>query len=154
MKFFYYTILILSIISIVMVTYLFPEFLSGNEFLHKLIGPEFISLLGVIMAITFASVENIHLYLCKIEGELNKPGHFKNTRIEVNHNIHAMVVALILSVCSLFVLEHLSYSEVWVSLIYGFNLVVFLVYLLILLDIYALISNMAELLSEKNGNIG
>ena len=43
-----------------------PEFLANNVFLVEFVNQELLALLAVILAITFASVANIHLALNRI----------------------------------------------------------------------------------------
>ena len=148
MKIFGYSLIFLALVSIIYFTKHSPHTLAYNNFLDSFIGVEILALFSVIVTITFASVENIHLYLCKMEGDLGKAGCFKNTRSEVNKNIYAMVVMLLISIITL-IIKGGEASTVCLSIIHGTHLLILLTYIIILLDIYSLITKMAELLSSQ-----
>ena len=62
-----------------------PEWLGNNKFLHDFVASDVVSRLVVVLSITFASAENIHLYLSKIEGEMGTS--FESTRQQINQNL-------------------------------------------------------------------
>jgi hypothetical protein len=56
-----------------------PDWVSDqNRFLHDFVGPEFLGILGVILAITLASIASIHLEFNKIEERYQRRGLSKS----------------------------------------------------------------------------
>jgi len=77
-----------------------PDWISDqNSFLKGFIGQEILNLLGVILAITLASIANIHLEFNKIEERYKKRGLTKsraNLRLSSSFLIGLFVAALVL----------------------------------------------------------
>jgi uncharacterized membrane protein len=74
-----YTILLVSAAVSIILVATRPEWVSDqNIFLRDFVSHEFLGLLGVILAITLASVANIHLEFNKIEERYQKVGLTKS----------------------------------------------------------------------------
>lgn len=68
-----------------------PQYLSdSNKFLSKFIGEQIISVLGVILAINFASLAQLHLSLNKLEEE-NSRETFQKARSEIKSASRYMI---------------------------------------------------------------
>jgi len=64
-----------------------PEWVSdSNAFLENFVDHEFLNLLGVILAITLASVANVHFELNKIEEQVRREGAFPTSRANLRKN--------------------------------------------------------------------
>jgi hypothetical protein len=75
----YYILLVLFGAASVAVVASRPKWVSDrNIFLENFVNHEFLNLLGVILAITLASVANIHLEFNKIEERYGQPGLSKS----------------------------------------------------------------------------
>lgn len=130
----------------------YPSLIANNNFLQSFITHEVINFLGVIVAITFASVENIHLYLSKIEAEFEKKEPFKAVRKEINENMYLMVGGLIVSIGLLVWKGFFPDSESISTAVYGLHLVIIGAYVFALIDIFGLISDMSPFLAQKKSN--
>ncbi|KEQ05105.1 hypothetical protein [Pseudorhizobium pelagicum] len=69
-----YTILFVSAVGLTVISVAEPSFLSdSNGFLKNFVNENILNMLGVILAITLASVANIHLAFNRIEERYEKP---------------------------------------------------------------------------------
>lgn len=126
-----------------------PEWLGNNKFLHEFIGSPVVEILVVVLSITFASAENIHLHISKLEGELGVS--FKTTRDEINQNLWGLFFALACSIVLLIWKGKYEDNDTVLSFVHGFHLVILLIYLFVIVDIYGLIEAMAPVLAKRKG---
>ncbi len=64
-----------------------PEWVSDqNKFMLDFVGSQFLAILGTILAITLASIANIHLELNKIEERFGVEGGLEKTRRNLRQN--------------------------------------------------------------------
>jgi len=126
-----------------------PQFLSGNSFVDSLAGPDLLSLLSVILAITFASVANIHLSLNQIIGRVYSKniehGQVKAapTRREINTNAWLLFYAFLICAGALFgralVPENIYVHSAMNGIAFG----MLLVNILVFRDIYCTVFELA-----------
>ena len=75
-----------------------PNLLSdGNSFLKDFVGSEFLSILGVILAITLASSAQLHLAFNQIEERFNRHG-MTRSRAAVRSDTYALIVLFLIAV--------------------------------------------------------
>lgn len=76
-----YLILFVSAVGMTVISVIRPEYLSdANGFLKGFINENILNMLGVILAITLASVANIHLSFNSIEEKFSRPGALSGSR--------------------------------------------------------------------------
>lgn len=76
-----YIILFVSAVGMTVVSVVEPGYLSdNNSFLKGFINENILNMLGVILAITLASVANIHLAFNRIEEKYERPGALAKSR--------------------------------------------------------------------------
>lgn len=76
-----YTVLFVSAVGLTVISVVKPSFLSdANGFLKNFINENLLNMLGVILAITLASVANIHLAFNRIEERYEKPDGLTKSR--------------------------------------------------------------------------
>ncbi|WP_415279882.1 hypothetical protein [Brucella sp. BZ] len=79
-----YLILLMAGIALSTISLVSPQYISdNNQFLKNFVNHEFLNILGVILAITLASVANIHLAFNRIEERFNK----KNGLVKSRQNL-------------------------------------------------------------------
>jgi hypothetical protein len=107
---------------------------DSNQFMKQLIGPELLSVLGVILAITLASTAQIHLAFNKVEEDHNKTV-FDAARSELRQGSYSLIGSFAVALAVLLMKSVMHFSEVAISLVNG-SLVILLVFnLLVLTDI-------------------
>ena len=119
-----------------------PEFLAANYFLKGFINHEILALLAIILAITFASVANIHLALNRIVmrafGRKSALGQQASepVRQEINSNAWWLFWGFIACAISLIVKGSMPEHIYVVSAMNGVALSVLLLNVLVFYDIY------------------
>lgn len=112
-----------------------PEWLSNeNDFLNSFVGHEFLGILGVILAITLASLSQAHLSLNRIE---EKKGEeiFDETRRELK-NVSCWLIGFFVSgFIAVLIKPIVCVNQTAEAIINGFSVFVLLMYVLILTDI-------------------
>ena len=119
-----------------------PTFLAKNNFLQQFVNHEILALLAIILAITFASMANIHLALNRIVmrafGRRTALGQRSSeaVRREINSNAWWLFWAFIVCVISLIVKGSMPDHVYIVSAMNGVALTVLLLNVLVFYDIY------------------
>ena len=80
-----------------------PDWLASNTFIQALVGPDLLSLLVVILTITFASVANIHLSLNRflVNAPASRRQAILDIRSEINSNAWMIFTAFVVCVIAL-----------------------------------------------------
>jgi len=117
------------------ISFAMPTFLSQNEFLSGFINHEILNILAVIMTVTAASAANIHLTFNSFEDKLGERGMFDGARREINSNVYWLIGAFSASIVALIIKSAITPSDLSISLINSFCLVLLLVNILVLIDV-------------------
>ncbi len=84
-----------------------PEALADNKFLNGLMGPDLVSVLVVVLTITFASVANVHLSISRLVAKASDratANHAaEHARAELNSNAWSIFWAFLVALIALFV---------------------------------------------------
>lgn len=112
-----------------------PDILSdSNKFMSDFVGPEFLGVLGVILAITLASSAQLHLEFNKIEESYGARGLTK-TRGSVRQDTYALIFLFALGI-AIVVFKSLLASQLWSQTIFnGFAIIVVVANVLLLVDL-------------------
>ncbi len=112
-----------------------PDVLGdSNSFLKDFIGPEFLGILGVILAITLASSAQLHLEFNKIEERYKTRGLTK-TRASVRQDTFALIYLFVIGI-AIVVFKPLVATAGWSqTLLNGFALWVLLANVLLLVSL-------------------
>lgn len=115
-----------------------PSWLVDNKFIDEFVGPELLSLLVVILTITFASVANIHLSLHRFTVSASKERResIRDIRTEINYNAWLIFSAFVICVISLFVKGTVGDNLVGEAVTNGVCLLVLLLNVLVMHDLY------------------
>ena len=129
-----------------------PEILSDkNSFMKNFVGPEFLGVLGVILAITLASSAQLHLEFNKIEERFKAHGLTK-TRASVRQDTYALIVLFAFGI-ALAVFKSLLASEAWAQTIFnGFAIIVVVANVLLLLDLTRTTFAIPPIFHEDDGD--
>jgi hypothetical protein len=144
-----YGIIIAYTLFVAVATLCKPDFLGGNSFLDSLVGPELLSLLAVILSITFASVANIHLALNRIIrrafGDVHEGQEAaRPSREQINSNAWLLFYAFLVCAAALFLKSLAPDSDTIKSAMNGVAIGSLLVNVLVFRDIYSTIFQLAE----------
>lgn len=138
MKMWRYLVFFSAIAFLIAVVIAFPEWLSGNEFLKSAIYIDLLSLLVVILTITFASVANIHLTLNRLlEGA--KPSvnmAAAEVRTEIDSNAWVLFGAFVICVIAMLFGGAMAENSTGKAIAFAICLLVLLLNFLVLNDIY------------------
>lgn len=116
-----------------------PSLISDdNEFLKELIGVNLLTILGVILSITLASVGQVHLSLNKIEEKYNKRA-FPDTRAGMQKAAYWLISLFLICLIVTYAKSAVPSSPAWEAIMNGAALVILLWYLLILISIMQMI---------------
>jgi len=108
----YCTLIVSAGVVIVLSAYA-PLLLSdGNRFLHEFVNHEFLSVLGVILAITLASTAQLHLTLNQIEERYKQVGGLSRTKAHVHRAAHSLIWLFVAGV-TVVVLKPILATQPW-----------------------------------------
>ena len=112
-----------------------PGWLSdSNDFLRNFVNHEYLNVLGVILAITLASLAQAHLVLNRIE-EHRERRCFDRTRKEIKSSAYWLIVLFVIGFVIVMAKPIVCAGEIWAAAFNAASIAVLLVYVLILLDI-------------------
>lgn len=122
-----------------------PEWLASNTFVQDFVGPDLLSLLVVILTITFASVANIHLSLNRFQATAtpSRKQAIEDIRGEINDNAWLIFSAFIVCVVSLLAKGALT-DPIGVAATDAICLLALLVNALVMHDLYHAIFALAS----------
>lgn len=115
-----------------------------NKFLREFVNHELLNVLGVIMAITLASAANLHLEFNKIEDAANRT-FLTKTRSAVKLSAFSLITLFSLAVVAVVIKPHVSESDVAMSFVNGFALLIVLFNILVLVDLTKLVFSIEPL---------
>lgn len=124
-----------SLVAIVCSTAYRPDWLGdANTFLHNFINHEYLNILGVILAITLASLSQLHLSLNRIE-ETHRGASLSGTRSEIKSSAWWLIVGFIAGLLLVLCKPIIVSGETGASIVNGLALFILLFYVLVLADI-------------------
>lgn len=128
-------ILVVSVgVSVCLVAYR-PEWVGDqNEFLREFINHEFLNILGLILAITLASLSQLHLSLGKLVGSLGQEG-LSEIRSEIRSSAVWLILGFILGLVAVALKPLIVFGEAGGATVNAFCMFILLFYILILTDI-------------------
>jgi len=135
-----------------------PDILTKNEFLKAFMGPDMVSVLVVILTITFASVANIHLSISRIIGSCSNRNEAmeasKGVRKQINSNAWLIFWAFLVALLALFFYGQFPEGDMVRSICISICLSVFLMNGLVMHDLYRTIFILVEnyLPNDKSGD--
>lgn len=113
-----------------------PNYLSDeNEFLSKFLGNDLLSTLGFVVAVTLASIANIHLELNQVETTTSRL--FKLTRIALRRSAQTLIILFGVAIALVTIKPVWATSELSEATFNSFALVILYVNLEVLWDITA-----------------
>ena len=117
-----------------------PDILAENEFLKAFMGPDMVSVLIVILTITFASVANIHLSISRMVGAAKDRARAaraaNGVRSQINSNAWVIFWAFLVAMIALFVYGEFPKEEMVRSFATATCLTVLLLNGLVMHDLY------------------
>ncbi len=117
-----------------------PETLSENKFLSALMGPDLVSVLVVVLTITFASVANIHLSVSRMVASAPDKESVLHSaslvRQELNSNAWCIFWALGVALVALFIHGAYAESDIVKAMMIAVCLTIILLNALVIHDIY------------------
>jgi hypothetical protein len=126
-----------------------PEFLAHNSFLSQFITHELLSLLAVIMTITFASVANMHFIVSRLvasappERQQAVTNAADGMREELDSNAWLLFWAFVAAIAFLIVKGAMGSNLFILSAMHGLGLGALLVNVLVFHDIYSTMFKLA-----------
>ena len=112
-----------------------PDWIGDqNEFLNNFVNHEYLNILGVILAITLASLSQLHLTLGKLHKKLGKEG-LADIRSEIKSSAIWLILGFIFGLIAVIMKPLIIYGVAGEALINAFYLLTLLFYILILSDI-------------------
>ena len=112
-----------------------PEWLSdGNSFLRDFVNHEYLNVLGVILAITLASLSQAHLSLNRIEEQRRKEA-FRETRGEIKEAAYWLIFLFVLGFLVVVAKPLICVSETSAAVANAIAILILAMYVLILVDI-------------------
>lgn len=144
-----YAIAIAYFLFVAVVSVCRPEALASNDFVNKFVGADLISVLAVVMTITFASIANIHLTISRIIGAAFKDdfaaGQMQASalRSQLNSNAWLMFIAFIGAlICAAIKGIHAANSTV-IAVSDGLGVGALVIHILVFHDIYAVLFDLS-----------
>ena len=126
--------------ALVVISICAPSHLSNqNAFLSDFVGPQFLSILGVILAITLASVANLHLAFNRIEEVHKKRGAFIKSRQNLKKAASWLIGLFIAGTAVVVVKPIAAHSDVSEALFNSASLIILLCHILILISLTELV---------------
>lgn len=149
-----YLVLLISGLFLVAVSISQPEFLSdNNEFLKGFVNHEFLNILGVILAITLASIANIHLVFNNIEEKYKSRGGLQKSRHNLKKSAYWLIVLFVAGALAVIVKPIICQSPLSQALMNSLVLLILIWHVLILLGMTALVFRIEpEFPEKKNGD--
>lgn len=135
-----YTILFVTMVALIIISIVEPKYLSDkNEFLKNFVNHEFLNILGVILAITLASVANIHLAFNRIEEKYRKKGALVKSRGNLKKATYWLIALFIVGGIVVIIKPVATSSDVSVAIFNSISLVILLWHVLILIVLTELV---------------
>ncbi len=121
-------------VSICLIAYR-PEWIGDeNHFLKNFVNHEYLNILGVILAITLASLSQLHLSLGRLKAQLGSEG-LDEIRGEIKSSAVWLILGFIFGLIAVVVKPLVVFGVAGAASVNAFCLVILLFYILILSDI-------------------
>ena len=141
-------VIISTVAALVAIVACRPHWISdSNEFLSGFINHEYLNVLGVILAITLASLAQIHLTLNEIEERRNTT-FTDGTRSEIRSSAVWLIAAFVVGVIVVLIKPLVGESDTVTAIFNAFSLLVLLFYVLVLVDITMAIFDLKPEISD------
>lgn len=135
-----YTIIFVTSVALVVLSVLKTNYLSdSNEFLKNFVNHEFLNILGVILAITLASVANVHLAFNRIEERYNKPNTLTKSRQNLKKAAYWLIGLFVAGALIVIIKPISCNTDISAALFNSGALVVLLWHILILISLTELV---------------
>ncbi|MBU3000439.1 hypothetical protein KO491_11395 [Roseovarius nubinhibens] len=105
-----------------------------NKFLRDFVNHEYLNILGVILAITLASLSQLHLSLGRLRNQLGDEG-LDDIRCEIRSSAIWLILGFILGLIAVIMKPIIVFGVAGAASVNAFCLVILLFYILILSDI-------------------
>ncbi|MCZ7910641.1 hypothetical protein O9X94_15050 [Agrobacterium leguminum] len=147
-----YIILFVSAVGMTVVSVIAPDYLSdNNSFLKGFINENILNMLGVILAITLASVANIHLAFNRIEEKYERPGALSGSRQNLKKSAY-WLIGIFISGCIVVTIKPLAaVTPVGQALFNSAALEMLIWHVLILISLTELVFHIGPEVVQKNG---
>lgn len=128
-------ILVIAIgVSICLIAYR-PEWLGDqNQFLKNFVNHEYLNILGVILAITLASLSQLHLSLGRLKSKIGVDG-LSEIRAEIRSSAVWLILGFIFGLIAVVLKPLIVFGHAGEASVNAFCMVILLFYILILSDI-------------------
>ncbi|KZB56822.1 hypothetical protein [Thalassospira xiamenensis] len=135
-----YLIIFMSGLAMTVVSVVRPEYLSdSNEFLRNFVNHEFLNILGVILAITLASVANIHLAFNRIEERYKTKNALTKSRHNLKKSAYWLIGLFVAGAVVVFIKPVACSSPVSIALFNSAALIILIWHILILVALTELV---------------
>lgn len=112
-----------------------PEWIGDcNEFLYSFINHEYLNILGVILAITLASLSQLHLSIGRLKSKIGEQG-VKEIRSEIKSSAVWLIIGFIVGLVAVVIKPLLGDYTTSAATINAICLWILLFYILVLADI-------------------
>lgn len=112
-----------------------PDWLGDeNTFLKNFVNHEYLNILGVILAITLASLSQLHLSLGKLKGQVGSDG-LDDIRREIKSSAIWLIMGFIFGLIAVIIKPLIVLGVSGAALVNAFCLLILLFYILVLSDI-------------------
>lgn len=113
-----------------------PHWISdANPFLRNFVNHEFLNLLGVILAITLASVVNVHFEFNKIEERYQREGALQKSRANLTKNTNFLIGLFLVAVLLVVAKPLIAHGDMGEALVNAGALFIVLWHVLILISL-------------------
>lgn len=109
-----------------------------NAFLKSFVDHAFLSLLGVILAITLASAGNLHLEFNRLESKVRK-SFLSSTRASVKRSSYSLIILFLVGFIVMIIKPLVPQVEIAMALINGLAVLVVIFNVLVLIDLTSLV---------------
>ncbi|KIC43134.1 hypothetical protein RA27_07455 [Ruegeria sp. ANG-R] len=121
-------------VSICLIAYR-PDWLSdNNEFLKNFVNHEYLNILGVILAITLASLSQLHLSLSKLKSRIGDDG-LDEIKAEIKSSAAWLIGGFLLGLVAVILKPLIVFGASGEAAVNAFSMIVLLFYILVLSDI-------------------
>lgn len=134
-----------------------PVVLADNKFMHSLMGPDLVSVLVVVLTVTFASIANVHLSISRLVAKAQDQATATRVallaRDELNSNAWSLFWAFLVALIALFVNGEFPADKLIDALTTAVCLTVVLFNGLVMHDLYRSIFLLASNAGEEEGSL-
>jgi len=125
-----------------------------NAFLGSFVNHEFLNVLGVILAITLASVAGIHLEFNRIEERYEQVGALKKSRASLAKAAYWLIALFVIAVVIVVVKPIVASGDASQAFFNSAALVIFLWHILILISLTQLVFKIEPIVTKTDNSNG